>query len=300
MADSNNSNSRTPWTRAQDNCLRRLARLGASRHAIASILDRSCEAAVSRAKKLHIALPRNNYGPWRGWTQTEDDCIRQMAAAGIAANIIGSKIDRSGSAVYRRALIIGVRLAGRHSVLAYWDPQRLAQAGQWWLQNKTAGWIAKQLGQGVTKNSVIGKMYRLGYQRAHPPGKTEAAAKANRKRRAKRRPINYRIEQAGPQTPPQPLPSPLRVDIARVRHADLEPHHCRWPVGDTRKAGVGQPLFCGARRVPGMPYCSAHLARAYTRLPASELRFVEVPENGARCVNPRARQTSAKGDIHHA
>jgi len=40
----------------------------------------------------------------------------------------------------------------------------------------------------------------------------------------------------------------------------LERNDCRWPIGDPQHADFH---FCGARRLPGRPYCQAHLAAAF-------------------------------------
>lgn len=83
-------------------------------------------------------------------------------------------------------------------------------------------------------------------------------------------------------TPKPPVPSPLRprsqgtlpipglnpVDLARVTFAELEPHHCRFPVGDPTLG------FCGQDREPGISYCAEHAQRCFnapyvhTRVPA--------------------------------
>ncbi len=41
-----------------------------------------------------------------------------------------------------------------------------------------------------------------------------------------------------------------------VKIEKLEPHHCRFPIGDPR-----HQQCCGIRRVPGSPYCAEHAAR---------------------------------------
>jgi hypothetical protein len=56
---------------------------------------------------------------------------------------------------------------------------------------------------------------------------------------------------------------PVVADIARVSVLDAERHHCRWPVGDPVEIGANRPLYCGLARVPGLPYCPDHVARAY-------------------------------------
>lgn len=44
-----------------------------------------------------------------------------------------------------------------------------------------------------------------------------------------------------------------------VTFAELEPHHCRWPIGDPRNSDF---RFCGCRRVLTKPYCEAHIIKA--------------------------------------
>lgn len=43
--------------------------------------------------------------------------------------------------------------------------------------------------------------------------------------------------------------------VATVKLADLRESQCKFPIGDTRDDAFG---FCGARRLDGYPYCSAH------------------------------------------
>ena len=63
----------------------------------------------------------------------------------------------------------------------------------------------------------------------------------------------------------EPLPPKVRPsDVARVLHDDLKSRHCRWPVGNVKRAiAQHRPLFCGKRREPGLPYCAEHVACAY-------------------------------------
>jgi len=300
-----NSNSRATWTSTQDNCLRRLAIKGASRDDIAGILKRTRQAVVSRAKKLHIRLQRSDYGLWRAWLPADDQCLREMFAAGNHAGSIGVRLNRSLNAVYRRAMKLGISTVGRHITPAFWTDERVEQARVWWLQNKSASWIADQLRGGVTKNSVISKMHRRGYRRPDPPNRTAAACKANKLRRLVRKRTNYRLTSIsrGLFKPTSPLPPTLKVDVARLRFDQLEAWHCRWPVGNPRAAmGAGRELFCGARRTHG-PYCEHHANRAYDYVPAAALdRHFELDrtadENGAQLVQPRAGVI--KGTSTHA
>ena len=60
-----------------------------------------------------------------------------------------------------------------------WTDERIAQLKAGWEGGKTASQIAEQLGEGVTRNAVIGKAHRLGLESRPSPVKagedTEAA-----------------------------------------------------------------------------------------------------------------------------
>jgi len=278
--------------------------MGVDRRKIAVVLRRTLASVCCRAKVLRIRLPRISYGGWMVWRPEDDQQLRELLAAGMHGGSIGVRLKRSSSAVYRRALRLGLKPAGRHIVPAFWNEERVEQARVWWLQNKSASWIAEQLLLGVTKNSVISKMHRLGYRRSTPPNRTAAARKAAKIMRAKRPPTNYRLT-AGmrslrrPSAPAASLAPVMAVDIARVSHQELQAHHCRWPVGDTASAVLRhQPAFCGARRTYG-PYCAAHAMRAYHYLPVAAVdRYFgfaqEGNEESARLTRPGANTTQQK------
>lgn len=60
-----------------------------------------------------------------------------------------------------------------------------------------------------------------------------------------------------------PVPSTDDASIeasARVKLVDLTNSSCRWPLGDPHAPDFG---FCPHQKVPGLPYCAGHSARAY-------------------------------------
>lgn len=57
---------------------------------------------------------------------------------------------------------------------------------------------------------------------------------------------------------PSPLKSPPRRRVAGAPPAPA----CSWPTGHPGEKGF---RFCGARPVPGKPYCAEHAALAYVR-----------------------------------
>jgi GcrA cell cycle regulator len=61
---------------------------------------------------------------------------------------------------------------------APWDERRKEVLKRLWLAGETARMIAEKLGQGVTRNAVIGKAHRLGLTGKH--GSKSAALKRAR------------------------------------------------------------------------------------------------------------------------
>ena len=115
-----------------------------------------------------------------------------------------------------------------------------------------------------SRNAVIGLVHRSGKtlgtngrasMSANGKRTGPMAAAIRRHRMNPKAPI-----QITPRFSTEPLPPPHEIDIPRIKTADLEEHHCRWPCGDPREPDFG---FCGKSRVPGFPYCDPHARRAY-------------------------------------
>lgn len=124
-----------------------------------------------------------------------------------------------------------------------WTDERVSLLKKLWGEGKTAAEIAKVLGDGVTRNAVIGKAHRLKLstrlspiqQNTRPVNKAEAP----------------KIRKAAP-----------RVDFKGncVKMVDLTPQMCRWPNGDPQEETFS---FCGCQIVEGLPYCPEHARAAY-------------------------------------
>jgi GcrA cell cycle regulator len=117
--------------------------------------------------------------------------------------------------------------------------------------------LEHEFGMRVTRNAVLGKIWRLGLtgrravvrQRTAPPPH-EGSVRARLRR---------------------PLPSigapPQEVVSCPTALFDLRRDQCRWPVGDPR---TPEFHFCGARRLEPFPYCDGHARIAYCRDDARE------------------------------
>ncbi len=139
-----------------------------------------------------------------------------------------------------------------------WTDDRVEVLKKLWLDGLSASQIAKQLGGGVTRNAVIGKVHRLGLSGRAAPSQP--------------------VRTARPAPRPRPLPTPIarrehaplvaQPVIERVRFVEapgsatvltLGAHMCKWPIGDPSDSGF---TFCGMRSSDG-PYCVQHAQVAY-------------------------------------
>jgi GcrA cell cycle regulator len=159
-----------------------------------------------------------------------------------------------------------------------WTDEIVEQLKQHWIDGKSASQIAGLLGNGVTRNAVIGKVHRLGLAgRAKAPSTT-----ASRPRRMASPPPAHRV--AGPRltsAPPRMMRGATALAIApqalaelereeefesvvvpmslRVTIIDLKESMCRWPLGDPANSEF---RYCGSPTASG-PYCAYHGGLAY-------------------------------------
>ncbi len=149
---------------------------------------------------------------------------------------------------------------------AGWTEDRVGALKKLWLEGQSASQIAKQLGGGVTRNAVIGKVHRLGLSGRAAPSQPARAASTFRPARVRTTPpaqpsAPRRIEAA--QTAPRPVaPTPLPA-IAELPGTatvmTLGAHMCKWPIGDPSSTEFS---FCGRRASEGV-YCVEHARVAY-------------------------------------
>lgn len=178
------------------------------------------------------------------------------------------------------ARVQGHRLDGKGTCLmetaTSWTDERIELLRKLWLDGMSASRIAAELSNGMTRNAVIGKVYRLGLSgRAKAAGAVEAASKA------RVRPVPRAGGTAlqgvtvvhgntalaiSPTAVEEPAPAVAAENVVvaftePVTIVDLRESMCRWPIGDP---GSAEFRFCGAaKRVGGGPYCAHHAGIAY-------------------------------------
>jgi len=147
---------------------------------------------------------------------------------------------------------------------AGWTEDRVGALKKLWLEGQSASQIAKQLGGGVTRNAVIGKVHRLGLSgRAAPSQPARTTFRAARPRPAApaqpSAPRRIETAQLRPNVPVPPTPErpPEMPGTATVM--TLGAHMCKWPIGDPSSREFS---FCGRRASEGV-YCIEHARVAY-------------------------------------
>jgi GcrA cell cycle regulator len=155
-----------------------------------------------------------------------------------------------------------------------WTDERVELLRQLWLDGRSASQISAQLGHGVTRNAVIGKVHRLGLAgRAKAPTSAASPPRAASAPRMSPRPASSGARTAvrgatalalatEPALDTRPvfqeedvvIPMSLRVSII-----DLKEAMCRWPLGDPTSADF---RYCGSPAASG-PYCAHHGKLAY-------------------------------------
>jgi GcrA cell cycle regulator len=172
-----------------------------------------------------------------------------------------------------------------------WTDEKVDLLRQLWLDGRSASQISTALGQGLTRNAVIGKVHRLGLAgraktSSNSPSASSGVPRAPSSRRTTVRAAtevggvasgvgggtsSVRIVQGNTALAllhesaieAQParvkeevvVPMSLRVTIVELREA-----MCRWPLGDPASAEF---RYCGSPSSTSTPYCSHHGKLAY-------------------------------------
>ncbi len=154
-----------------------------------------------------------------------------------------------------------------------WTDDRIELLKKLWLEGWSASRIAAELGSPITRNAVIGKVYRLGLSgRAKPQSRDLPDAPAHQKP-APRPPSAARaprfagnaalaLDSLEAELPLPEAPRDIVVPICEpVTIVELRESMCRWPIGDPAQSDF---RFCGAKKLPGQgPYCACHSAIAF-------------------------------------
>src|SRR5262245_45804084 len=140
-----------------------------------------------------------------------------------------------------------------------WDEFKVEELKRLWADGCSARDIAKQLGDGIGRCAVLGKVNRLGLERRKEarPYKPRAVT-IPRGRPILRRPVFKKDKPVLDGL----IPEPIAAKPRRLQLLQLAEHHCRWPIGDPRTQRF---YFCAANRELGVPYCPYHMHKAFAK-----------------------------------
>jgi GcrA cell cycle regulator len=146
-----------------------------------------------------------------------------------------------------------------------WTDDRIDLLKAHWEAGMTASQIAEALGQGVSRNAVIGKAHRLGLEARPSPVKvTEAVSAVVHAAAAAAEGAIEAVAPAAPAAAKAPAKRSARsappAKPARTTLLDLSEKVCKWPIGHP---GETDFHFCGKAAQVSFPYCSEHCAIAY-------------------------------------
>ncbi len=174
-----------------------------------------------------------------------------------------------------------------------WTEERVELLKKLWLEGLSASQIAGVLGEGVTRNAVIGKVHRLKLSGRAKPASSAPRVRTTPRPTARRiaspsaaprhpggfaatmksRPMSgvggaiqgatalkiteeYQVEiEIAPQAAELFIPVEQRLTLLQ-----LNEHTCKWPIGDPL---TPEFYFCGQHSDEGKPYCDFHSRRAY-------------------------------------
>jgi len=132
-----------------------------------------------------------------------------------------------------------------------WLPEKMELLRMLWDEGLPASAIAERLGDGVSRNAVIGKAHRLELEPRPSPVKGAETAPADGEAPS--------TDGSAPK-PRRARPRAKPIKVVRTTLLDLSDKVCKWPIGHP---GDVDFHFCGAPSNPGFPYCGAHCAVAY-------------------------------------
>jgi len=174
-----------------------------------------------------------------------------------------------------------------------WTEERVELLKKLWLEGLSASQIAGILGEGVTRNAVIGKVHRLKLS-----GRAKPASSAPRPRATPRQATTRRVPSGGStgsalsaimkrrnvsaggaiqgatalkideqfETEAYVAPEVQELFIPedqRLNLLQLSEETCKWPIGDPLTPDF---YFCGNHSEEGKPYCEFHSRRAYHQI----------------------------------
>jgi len=169
-----------------------------------------------------------------------------------------------------------------------WTQETIDKILQMYKHGDSASQIAAALGNGLTRNAIIGKLNRLRDKGLRPEltlgvisFKKAQGQKINKANAAKMATAYLAKPKAVLFQFPKPIPKPKPTqEVVMVREptgehaailANLRPRGCKWIVEDFDLSQASEALMCGETQSGKSSYCEHHRRMASANLPASRM-----------------------------
>ena len=128
-----------------------------------------------------------------------------------------------------------------------------------WSTRRIASELSERYGQFYSRNSILGKLHRLGLK-SNPAPRVNPVKRPPRRRRVPGMAFNGTATYV---EKPKPVPLTAAPEGFRCTLIELKPGDCRWPSDDLDAGDPGFD-FCGAPVAEdGLSYCTFHWVKAH-------------------------------------
>lgn len=132
--------------------------------------------------------------------------------------------------------------------MSAWTDERVERMKELWKEGASASEIAREIGGGLSRNAVIGKVKRLKLGARLSKTLLPSAAEPPLAAPSQSPPSSYLVESEPPRA---------KTNCTLM---ELDHNRCRWPLGEP---GMPDFRFCGDKPSHGFPYCGLHVRAAY-------------------------------------
>lgn len=136
-------------------------------------------------------------------------------------------------------------------MIGFWTDERVDVLKKLWIAGLSGAQVAKEIGDGCSRNAVIGRAHRMNLAGRPKPEPRPKVPRKPRLVRANGNSNQMRVTFI----PDAAMPTLRAVDIVplHISLLDLQRDHCRAPYGDL------EITFCGHPKLEGSPaYCQSH------------------------------------------
>ena len=173
-------------------------------------------------------------------------------------------------------------------VVATWSAERVEILVKRWKEGLSAAKIAEELGETITRNAVIGKIFRLGLSNQRRNQQKALEAEETKVEVQDQTTETEPIEPASSAAETEPTELDPATIMALAKQAEstspklgvleLTERTCKWPIGDPSKEEF---WFCGHPSEPGKPYCLPHNRIAIQPIASKRDRRLQAAQNGS-------------------